>query len=212
LMYMRNRYYDPATGRFTQEDPIGLAGGLNLYGFANGDPINFSDPFGLCADDNGDDDGKECDPGTAKWYADRIANGEGNRLLNEVGGTLATCGESLACNAVLLVGGTVGTAAARLGGALETAATATGNVSVGVGSSTEARIAGRLWTLSRGERLIRAERGTGKIIGRISGDATRVYRAPQLKTTGPNAGRRAANLMRKLFGGKQVANTHVVIP
>ena len=30
-------------------DPIGLAGGLNLYGFANGDPINFSDPFGLSA-------------------------------------------------------------------------------------------------------------------------------------------------------------------
>jgi hypothetical protein len=33
---------------FTQQDPIGLAGGLNLYGFANGDPVNFSDPFGLC--------------------------------------------------------------------------------------------------------------------------------------------------------------------
>jgi hypothetical protein len=25
-----------------------LAGGLNLYGFAAGDPVNFSDPFGLC--------------------------------------------------------------------------------------------------------------------------------------------------------------------
>ncbi len=50
LQYLRNRYYDPRTGRFTQEDPIGLAGGLNLYGFANGDPINFSDPFGLSAD------------------------------------------------------------------------------------------------------------------------------------------------------------------
>ena len=46
--YRRNRYYDAFQGRFTQEDPVGLAGGLNLYGFANGDPVNFSDPFGLC--------------------------------------------------------------------------------------------------------------------------------------------------------------------
>ena len=35
-------------GQFTQIDPIGLAGGLNLYGYANGDPVNFDDPFGLC--------------------------------------------------------------------------------------------------------------------------------------------------------------------
>lgn len=48
-VYMRNRYYDPASGRFTQEDPIGLAGGLNLYGFALGDPVNYSDPLGLSA-------------------------------------------------------------------------------------------------------------------------------------------------------------------
>jgi RHS repeat-associated protein len=48
LQYRRNRYYDPQSGRFTQEDPIGLAGGMNLYGFAGGDPVNFSDPFGLC--------------------------------------------------------------------------------------------------------------------------------------------------------------------
>ena len=50
LMYARNRMYDPATGRFTQEDPIGLAGGLNAYGFASGDPVNYGDPFGLCPD------------------------------------------------------------------------------------------------------------------------------------------------------------------
>ena len=48
---MRNRYYDPSSGRFTQEDPIGLAGGLNAYGFANGDPVNYDDPFGLCIED-----------------------------------------------------------------------------------------------------------------------------------------------------------------
>ena len=47
-MYMRNRYYDPRGGRFTQEDPIGLAGGLNVYGFANGDPVSYGDPYGLC--------------------------------------------------------------------------------------------------------------------------------------------------------------------
>ncbi len=47
-LYRRYRYVDPSNGRFTQEDPIGIAGGLNLYGFANGDPVNFSDPFGLC--------------------------------------------------------------------------------------------------------------------------------------------------------------------
>jgi RHS repeat-associated protein len=47
-MYMRNRYYDPATGQFTQADPIGLAGGLNAYGFAAGDPVTYSDPYGLC--------------------------------------------------------------------------------------------------------------------------------------------------------------------
>ncbi len=55
--YMRNRYYDPLTGRFTQEDPSGLAGGLNVYGFASGDPINFSDPFGLhSCEDAGNED------------------------------------------------------------------------------------------------------------------------------------------------------------
>lgn len=48
LLYARNRYYDPVSGRFTQEDPIGLAGGLNLYGLGGGDPVTFTDPFGLC--------------------------------------------------------------------------------------------------------------------------------------------------------------------
>jgi RHS repeat-associated protein len=48
LLYKRNRYYSPETGQFTQVDPIGLAGGLNTYGFAGGEPISFDDPYGLC--------------------------------------------------------------------------------------------------------------------------------------------------------------------
>jgi RHS repeat-associated protein len=47
-LYRRNRYFNPNTAQFTQEDPIGLIGGLNLYGFATGDPVNHSEPFGLC--------------------------------------------------------------------------------------------------------------------------------------------------------------------
>jgi RHS repeat-associated protein len=49
-LYRRNRYYDPQSGRFTQEDPIGIAGGLNTYAFADGDPVSYSDPYGLSAE------------------------------------------------------------------------------------------------------------------------------------------------------------------
>jgi RHS repeat-associated protein len=56
LMYRRNRYYDPMTGQFTQSDPIGIAGGLNAYGFANGDPVSYGDPYGLCAEDEAEQD------------------------------------------------------------------------------------------------------------------------------------------------------------
>ncbi|MET3701690.1 RHS repeat-associated protein [Citrobacter sp. UYEF32] len=46
LHYNLFRYYDPDSARFTQQDPIGLAGGLNLYQYAP-NPLGWIDPLGL---------------------------------------------------------------------------------------------------------------------------------------------------------------------
>ena len=46
LHYNWNRYYDPKAGRYLTADPIGLAGGVNLFGYANQDPVNYIDPDG----------------------------------------------------------------------------------------------------------------------------------------------------------------------
>ena len=41
------RAYDPELGRWLSVDPIGEAGGLNLYGYVGNDPVNWIDPDGL---------------------------------------------------------------------------------------------------------------------------------------------------------------------
>lgn len=47
LYYLRARYYDPQAGRFISQDPIGLAGGMNVYAYVENDPVNLKDPSGL---------------------------------------------------------------------------------------------------------------------------------------------------------------------
>ena len=45
LHYNTFRFYDPDVGRFTTPDPIGLAGGINLYAYAP-NPVGWVDPPG----------------------------------------------------------------------------------------------------------------------------------------------------------------------
>ena len=107
-MYMRNRYYDPATGQFTQADPIGLAGGLNAFGFADGDPVSYSDPYGLASNCR---EGRTescpiiletitvcagCDTPATNYWAKRYVNSDnlGETILTATMGVLAACGET----------------------------------------------------------------------------------------------------------------------
>jgi RHS repeat-associated protein len=45
--YYGYRFYSSCTGRWMTRDPLGEAGGINLYGFVQNNPVNFVDPWGL---------------------------------------------------------------------------------------------------------------------------------------------------------------------
>jgi RHS repeat-associated protein len=47
LNYNLMRDYDPTLGRYIESDPIGLVGGISLYGYAGQNPVRGMDPLGL---------------------------------------------------------------------------------------------------------------------------------------------------------------------
>ncbi len=138
--YRRNRYYDSSTGRFTQEDPIGLAGGINLYGFANGDPVAYDDPYGLCI-----------------WSKDPVRRASGGMCTREEAGRVnGGVEEPLADPTILLPIGAVAKgsgiaarAAGRLAGNMATRAAAGG-----IAALTRVSARGALNQIQRAGQLV----------------------------------------------------------
>jgi RHS repeat-associated protein len=65
LYSMRAREYKPGWGRFLSPDPIGLAGGTNLYGFVGGATLTHSDPSGLSEKQHTETSGRQ--PASKSW-------------------------------------------------------------------------------------------------------------------------------------------------
>lgn len=78
LHYNLNRYYDPNAGRFIHQDPIGLAGGENLFQYVV-NPVNWIDPLGLTCGEGLTGSNWKFNPqkdvdlrGTGKTYSDAL--------------------------------------------------------------------------------------------------------------------------------------------
>ena len=71
MYYYKARIYAPTLGRFLQPDPIGYSDGMNMYAYVHSNPVNSTDPSGLCpgctGNWDGDQGGQTQDEGTVVY-------------------------------------------------------------------------------------------------------------------------------------------------
>jgi len=112
LVYMRARYYDPATAQFISRDPIESLTG-QPYEYANDDPLNLSDPSGLDWGWNPWDDAKQAASDVAGGAA-TAWNYTGGKAVDYV--TTHTIGQCVNVNAAFGIGGSAEACLALVGG------------------------------------------------------------------------------------------------
>ncbi len=76
LWQYRARYYSPRLGQFLSTDPIGMKEDPNLYLYVGLDPVNQTDPSGLCGKTRGDAESQK-DQCVGRWSAPIMLSSEG---------------------------------------------------------------------------------------------------------------------------------------
>jgi RHS repeat-associated protein len=84
LSYYGYRFYAPSTGRWMTRDPLGVAGGVNLYAFVRNNPTNRIDPLGLS--------GGWLDPGPMPSLVDTLSKNANSAYGQQVQAPMATVG------------------------------------------------------------------------------------------------------------------------
>jgi len=122
LYYNYRRYYDPRIGAYINQDPIGLRGGLNLYQYANANPIRYFDSLGL-------------DPAAAVAASPTIMDSLGTAL-RTIGAGISSTAAGIGGEAILVLSIPGSTPVAdRLRSAHEAAVKAGGRTQTGYGGN-----------------------------------------------------------------------------
>jgi RHS repeat-associated protein len=108
FLHIGARYYDPATGRFLQRDPLGIAAGTNVYVYALGAPATRTDPSGEMVSLSGT---------LASMAIGAVVNGATGAAIGSVSSAGATTGGSIGVAGGIVAGVVTAVAGPVVGGA-----------------------------------------------------------------------------------------------